>query len=86
MQPLDTVSRNVTALLNRSHSTPGDQRESAAASASSLRDVSAPSMVDFYRVLRSVENLAQQALEQIKASASQWELVAERIPNGEYHK
>ncbi|KAG7571029.1 hypothetical protein FFLO_00993 [Filobasidium floriforme] len=58
LQPLDTVSRNVTALLNRSHSTPGDQ----------------------------LENLAQQALEQIKASASQWELVAERIPNGEYHK
>jgi len=29
LQPLDTVSRNVTALLNRSHSTPGDQRESS---------------------------------------------------------
>jgi hypothetical protein len=43
-------------------------------------------MADFYRKYRSVENLAKQALDQIKASASQWELVAERIPNGEYHK
>lgn len=43
-------------------------------------------MAEVYRKHRSVENLAEQALEQIKASASQWELVAERIPNGEYHK
>ncbi len=31
LQPLETLSRSVGALLNRVHSTPGDQRECASA-------------------------------------------------------
>ncbi|GHJ86088.1 hypothetical protein NliqN6_2490 [Naganishia liquefaciens] len=58
LQPLDTLSRSVTALINRVHSTPSDQ----------------------------LEALAQQTLDQVRASSTQWEVVAEKIPRGEYHR
>lgn len=33
-----------------------------------------------------METLAQQTLDQVKASSGQWQVVADKIPKGEYHR
>ncbi|KAJ9115306.1 hypothetical protein QFC20_001174 [Naganishia adeliensis] len=58
LQPLDTLSRSVTALINRAHSTPADQ----------------------------LEALAEQTIEQVRSASAQWQVVADKIPKGEYHR
>jgi hypothetical protein len=34
----------------------------------------------------TVEALAQQTIEQVKSASAQWQVVADKIPKGEYHR